>query len=487
MRKQFLFLGLFIALSAILISSFAFAELDQFQVFANPVRDRITAEQSAQFNVTIINNANYDDKFNIDVDYSQWNVESSPLYITKTRFGWDVGAGKSDSAAIFLKAASGTAYGTYKITLTITSQTTGVKQLKDVVVNIRPSGLPYGEFLPTITASVDLTNNGIFDPRSPATVFINLDNYVPIKMPNMTVEVRSKTINKNLIVDLDPLERKTDQFSVVFDPLEKPVQDIITVEVFDNKKESLKKVSKSYEIIAYSTFDKDERVTKEFLRQTTFVNFTNNGNVNRVETTQLQTTFIGRFFTSTTPDSKVIKENGKMYLLWELNLEPQQSTQIVMVESFRGIALIALIVIAALVLYFAFRSPLVVQKEAKMLQRGEGNISELKILVYIRNRTNKPIHQIKILDKVPHIADLQEEVIIGTLKPSKIFRDSKKGTLVEWEIPMLEGHEERIISYKIKSKLNILGFFNLPSVLVKFKKDNKNKSVKSNSIKAAMK
>ncbi|MDP2749635.1 MAG: hypothetical protein Q8O89_02265 [Nanoarchaeota archaeon] len=485
MKKQLISISM-LSLLLLLLPSFAAAELDQFQLFITPIKDRIMSNEIAYFNLTLLNNQNYADDYNIEVDFSRWSVESSPLFATKTMYGWTVNANSSDTITIYLKPSLDTSLGTYKVEMLITSRATGVRAKKDAVVNVRPAGLPYGEYVPTITATIDLTNNGILDPRSTATVFISLDNYVPIKLENLTVEVRSKLINHDLKVTLDPLERKTEQFTVTLDPLERPMKEFIFMDVL-NGKESLKKVRKEYEIIAYSTFDKEEYIKKGFLKKTTLINYTNHGNVNRIDSTRMQTGYISKLFTKTSPAAKAVKQDGKLYFVWELNLEPEKTIQITAEESYRTLALLSLIIVVSLTLYFVLRSPIIVQKEAKIMQRGEGGISELKVLLYIRNRTMKPIYQIKVLDKIPHVADLHEEVIIGTLKPSKIIKDAKKGTLVEWDIPMLEGYEERIISYKLKSKLSILGFFNLPAALLKFKKNDQIKSVKSNRIKAALK
>ena len=44
------------------------------------------------------------------------------------------------------------------------------------------------------------------------------------------------------------------------------------------------------------------------------------------------------------------------------------------------------------------------------------------------------------------------------------------GTKVTWSLAELDSHEQRLISYKIKAKLNILGTFSLPRATVEFKR-----------------
>ena len=49
-----------------------------------------------------------------------------------------------------------------------------------------------------------------------------------------------------------------------------------------------------------------------------------------------------------------------------------------------------------------------------------------------------------------------------------------KGTLLKWNIDILEGFEERMITYKIKSKLSILGSLKLSPAVIKFKNSRGN-------------
>jgi hypothetical protein len=55
------------------------------------------------------------------------------------------------------------------------------------------------------------------------------------------------------------------------------------------------------------------------------------------------------------------------------------------------------------------------------------------------------------------------------MQPDKILMHKTKGTVVKWRIDELDAGEERIIKYDMKSKLNILGSFTLPSTKVRYK------------------
>ena len=81
------------------------------------------------------------------------------------------------------------------------------------------------------------------------------------------------------------------------------------------------------------------------------------------------------------------------------------------------------------------------------------------------------------------MTEIEEEFSVGTLKPTRIVRNSKKGTLIKWDFPTVEGYEERLITYKIHSKLGILGSFSLPSTVVRFEMPNGSKrAIKSKAV-----
>ena len=56
---------------------------------------------------------------------------------------------------------------------------------------------------------------------------------------------------------------------------------------------------------------------------------------------------------------------------------------------------------------------------------------------------------------------------LGTLKPIEV-KHTKKGTKVIWSLAELDAHEHRLITYKIKAKLNILGTFSLPRATAEY-------------------
>lgn len=69
---------------------------------------------------------------------------------------------------------------------------------------------------------------------------------------------------------------------------------------------------------------------------------------------------------------------------------------------------------------------------------------------------------------MPRIAELLKEHEVGTLAPNKVIRHDRKGTIIKYEVGDILPKEERVISYKVKSSLSILGGVSLPEAVARF-------------------
>ena len=163
-------------------------------------------------------------------------------------------------------------------------------------------------------------------------------------------------------------------------------------------------------------------------------------------------------------------ENGQRYLFWELSLNPGEQRDINFVINYRLIfyLLVALLILTLFYLYV--QSPLVVKKSVHATKHDDdGALSEIKITLEIRNKSGKPVKDIRVIDLVPGIANVEKNLDLGTLTPQEI-KHTHQGTKVTWAISELEGHEHRIITYKVKARLNILGPLSLPRAVVEYGK-----------------
>ena len=78
-------------------------------------------------------------------------------------------------------------------------------------------------------------------------------------------------------------------------------------------------------------------------------------------------------------------------------------------------------------------------------------------------------HEVEVREKISKLTEIIEERhTLGSPRPSNIIK-GKKSTLVKWNFEYLEPYEERIITYKLESKLKLVGSVQFPRTIVRFK------------------
>ena len=157
--------------------------------------------------------------------------------------------------------------------------------------------------------------------------------------------------------------------------------------------------------------------------------------------------------------------------------------QVTVTRNFVPLLAAIILAIAAVIGYYGLRSPLTMLKEAGNISKSEGGISEMTVILHIKNRSQNKLNKIEIDDNIPGLVSIGGDIPIGALQPTKVLRHEKKGTtMVRWAIDSLESSEERVLAYRIKSKLSILGSFSLPSARAAFKSNEKLFTSISNSV-----
>ena len=129
---------------------------------------------------------------------------------------------------------------------------------------------------------------------------------------------------------------------------------------------------------------------------------------------------------------------------------------------------------------------LIVIRKTAVSTKRDATLSDLTITLNLQNITKKPIKDVEVIDLIPGIADLEKMLDLGTLKPQEI-KHGKKGTSVKWKLAEIEPHEHRLITYKIKSKLKIVGALKLPRSKVIYSKKNRKKNAYSNTFRISSK
>ena len=437
------------------------ASASAFSYFVNVNNNTITKDESATFNILVKNTLDQEDYFTISTRDVNWVVTTTPS-------SSKIGPKQELEFVLELKPKQHVSEGkTYFVPIRIKSEITGFfyEEREKFAVYVVSPNLKSGVYIPTITPSVVIAKT--IDPREKLSVKVNLWNRNPRELKGLYVTINGQEFSQSYTTDLLPLEDKTNEILFGVNPLLAPGKRTLILTVrFEN--ETIAESTTEYDVLGYVEMKETSKKETFLFKTAETFSIYNNGNLEGVAEHKISMNLLGRVFTKITPDANKEKGNdGKSYYIVRENLAPQNELNIKAVTDYRLLVTIILLIIISTVLYFIFRSPIIIVKNAEPLGRTIDGLSEIKVRLYLKNRSKKSINHIRITDSIPSIVDIEKSKHIGSMEPVNISK-SRNGTLVRWEFDSLEAYEERIIAYNIKSKLKLVGGIRLPSARARF-------------------
>lgn len=436
-----------------------------FDVEYTDVETDIYMTEPAVFDVTVTNNEDFENLFRISVpDFTSWSSDTKPQGVRLS--GIRVAAGSEGTFKLLLYPRN-VMPGRKAVQVLLKSDNTGEQIGKYLNVNVK-SEFAIPKYEPNLRVETIFPNGIKFDPREEQRIRIKIKNKNALTLRDIKIDLKSNLIDTTTYLDeLDPLETEFKDFVISFDSVEEPQQDtlIVTVQIINKTFVAIE----DYEIIGYQIPFKEElTIYDKFLRTDNVIKVTNIGNSVTEDKVKFRTTFFKGLITSTKPRAQTIKEDGSRFIMWEFELEPGEIVEARVTHSYRSWIILLILIVVVWVGYYLFRSPIVVLKSASSISMKEGGINEFKVVMHVKNRTHKPVLNIRVIDRVPKIAHVIEEFDVGILKPSKIIKHEKRGTILKWAVDSLESNDEVIISYRIKSRLSILGQFSMPRSIARY-------------------
>lgn len=460
----------------ILVLCFPIAIAAEFDIETTPITDRILLDEFAKFQIKIKNNLAEADEYRIyTANFPTWDVRTEPLINPITLA---VGPNQEGIIEILIDPLKIKDIGTYAINLNIRSAK--LNELKTVPVEVTvlsTTGLIQG-YVPTITTSVGIPEK--IDPRKDIPIRIVLNNQNVVNYSEIEVRVESSIISKRMTTELGPKEEKTLEFTTSIDPVTAPQKDRVTVSLYTGGKSIINTIVKDIELIEYAEARPLGTAKRPLMTTTDYELFSNNPSYEGPF--RIETTLLGSIFSSESPNAKPVIENGKRYLEWNVKVEDHRLEASV-TKNFIPALVVILVLLGLGAAYYMFRSPLQIRKETSNIVKKEGGVSEMTVLVQIRNHGQGRITDIDLTETIPSIVSIERDVSIGSLQPNKILGHEKKGTtIVKWNIEALDPGEERVLSYKIKTRLSILGSFSFPVAAASFKYNGKTYTSTSNRL-----
>lgn len=453
-----------------------------FDVSYDVVTDDIYQDEGAIFRAHITNNENVERRYRVSLsDYTLWTLQTEPL--SHRLSGIVVGPGETKESQLMFYPTAQAVPGRYSITIYLKKADSNQEIRKSVEINLKSRTMKIPDYQPNLKVESTLPDNGKIDPRGTKTVMISLKNRNALYIEDCDLTLKSKLIDEQVDnIDLEPLERKELTFDIAFDPMEAPKKDVLVVTASVGNKTFV--TINNYEIIGYETdFTVESQTVKKLFKRTDTYTLTNNANIPHTEVFKVRTSFFKGLFTATDPESSIVKEEGNRYASWHVSLESGESYHVTIIRNYRPLIFVLIILAVVIYSYILWRPALVIAKTVSEVGLRDGGVSKFKVQLIVKNRTNVPINEVHIIDKVPTIASVDGDFPVGTLQPTKVLKKEKSGTILKWFVETLEAQEERVITYNVKSRLSILGGFNLPLAVGKYKNDKGNtKSTTSNTV-----
>lgn len=456
-----------IILCLFLFSIDCFAEDSNFEINISNIDNDIYEDEIAEYKISIKNNALFSEKFEkpstIEIG---WIIYTQPPIL-------EIPSGTVKDFIMKIDPKSTISPGTYKLQIPFRSTITKNYTIESFIVDIKSINQLLPEYHASIALNADIDYN--IDPRNDIPINIYMRNRNSLIIDNLTVSINSDHFNKKETIPLSALEEFTKVYVFNIDKYTKPQSDMVNIKLMIgnttiNQKDipiNIKGFTEIKPVIETSSF---------FFKKITNIKLTNYGNIINKDQYSIPINTFENIFTSTVPKSKITIRDGK-YLTFSKSLKPLESYQIRIVTNYRILIYGLLLIIIGTLLYFNIRSPILIKKEIIPIKEENESASEFKVRLLIMNRIKTSVENINVSEVVPKIVTVIKETLVGTIEPTKVIKHDKKGTLLKWEINYLEPYEERIITYKIKSNLGIVGSLILPKTKVTYETNTGKKKI----------
>ena len=169
------------------------------------------------------------------------------------------------------------------------------------------------------------------------------------------------------------------------------------------------------------------------------------------------------FFPQIEPDIKGAVDNRVAYKWLITSLAPGQEKVISYSVSIWN----ALLIIFAIgvITYYVFRQTFAVSISKKHSYAGPlTKEREISIFLEVKNNSRHEIKEILVRDFVPGVATIVER--FDTLRPT--LRKVSGGTELIWTLDSLRSGEERVLNYRIRPVVDIMGTLKLPMAYIKY-------------------
>ena len=425
------------------------------------VDKEIYPDEYAKYNLTITNLENYKNSYNVHVSRN-WILtlddQFSNLEKNETR-----------STILNIKPRTLVNPGkSYTVQVDIESTFDHLKKSYNIPLYLKSYNTNYGVYIPSLNLYAEYDSN--VDPREQLKLNLRLRNRNALNISELAINIDGELFSKKLTESLLPQQEKIIQVPFDIDTAQIPGTYELNVDVLieDTIYATL---TEEYTLISYADVIITKDKSREFLKSLQTIKLENKGNIDTLKVVELEKNWIERIFISTNIDYDIsTNDKNKKVMVWGFDLAPGEMVEIELTSNYRLLLVISIVIVLSLYLYYSLRSKIIVKKKASLIRvKGNDNISRLKLRLFVKNRSSKKLHDVEVIERISKLTELIENKHeLGSAQPSKVIK-GKRATIIKWNMDHFEPHEERIITYRLESKLKLVGSVQFPKSIVKFK------------------
>lgn len=449
---------------------------DDFEVTLSPTDIMINTTDIGTIDILIENNQAVEDTFQISVwPSTTWAGITPDLQKDKVK----IAAGANSTVTLYLSVSSSAeeVISTFLVSVSASklenqtvSSSVSVKTMKKSAVYISDLAVNKTTLVPgeCIEIKPSITNDGFSSGSYRLQTSVVMDSTVLQRFDDDVFDIEGKSIETFPKVYCFEDYVEPGRYSVVIS-LRTDINSFV-----DTRTASLK-----MDEISNLVFKKAGIYTP-FVQIKT-ITVSNDGNVveSDFNVTETVSEFTARFFYPVDEPVETKVVNGNTIYVWNIDsLAPGEQVEIKYEVRFiilwaSGIGIALLVFIA-----FSYAYKPKIKKAVRFLgsmKKGK----ETVVMLEIKNSTINEIKNIVVEDSISPISSLIER--FDTIKP--VVKKTSSGTSLIWKIKSLGPLEERVLTYRIKPKVDIIGSMRLPRATMSFTdKKKKIKTVASKSI-----
>ncbi len=432
------------------------------------IKDKALVGDEFVFSINVENPKNVTDRFRFYAPSSFWEwvftVDPNPIV---------VGPESSEEVVLRLKPFSDRVDpGNYGVTLKLVSMNFSDIETEEVFdVEI----LTYDQ---VIERSLELPKK--ISSEEDNLFRVRLSNNYDFLVSNLSLELKSDYFDEK-VDNIDLLDEEfVKEFIVNFGDKVKVGKNDIHLIIYHNGEKVIDDVN-TINIEASGDISEVGTPEKGFLFYGETMEKTNNMNSISYERYTRRLSWFEKLFTEVSEEpSRIVKEGSYYDYIWEFSLEPGESKKIVIRTDYRSFVYSILgLFLVIWFLYLYFKKDLSLTKKIVSVQHSKDNIANIKVMLVLRNKSLRKLRNVKVMDGMINV--VEEPNSFGSIKPNRIMK-GEKGTKMLWEIPVIDGNSEIVISYRVKCKAKIIGRLHVPNAVAKYIKNKRRILVRSNKV-----